>query len=202
MNLFESCRDQALNKRLRWMNEPPQWHFDAGGRLHIVPQACSDFFRPPGDTAHDNACLLHTEVTGDFTVTTRTHAELAGFGDAAALTVRAGPAQWAKLCVERSPIGDISMVSVVTNEWSDDANSELLDAAACFMRLTRKGDVFAMHYSLDRVRWRLVRCFPMHVPPTVMVGVHAQAPFVGGCRAEFDFLDLTPKAIGDFRSGE
>ena len=202
MNLFEGCRDNDLPDGMAWLNEPAEWSFDDRGRLTIVPEAVSDFFRPYGEEPNDNACLLYKEVAGDFTAVTKTSAVLAGFGDAGALTVRASEALWAKVCVERSPIGEVAMVSVVTDRFSDDANSERLERAECYLRLTRKGHVFGMHYSLDGNTWRFVRCFALEMPETVMVGVHAQAPFQGGCRATFDLLDLTDKPVADFRSGE
>ena len=114
MNLFDGCNGKSLANGLAWRNEPPQWNFDADG-LTIVPQAKTDFFRPYQGTPNDSACLLYVDVTGDFTAVTKARAELVGFGDAAAITVRSGPALWAKLCLERSPIGDVSAVSVVTN---------------------------------------------------------------------------------------
>lgn len=201
MNLFEGCTGKALANGLAWFQEPPEWGFDQDG-LTITPAAKTDFFRGYLRAPNDSACLLYVDVTGDFTAVTRTRAHLVGFGDAAALTVRASATQWAKLCLERSPIGDVAAVSVVTNPWSDDANNELLDKPECYLRLTRAGDVFAMHYSLDGARWRFVRTFGMVMPPTVMVGVHAQAPFVGGCSAQFDLFTLTHEAVKDFRSGE
>ena len=202
MNLLAACKGRQLTENLQWLNEPPQWQVDDSGKLTIVPQACTDFFRPHGEAANDNACLLYTEVTGDFTAVTKTRAQLAAFGDASAITMRVNESLWAKACLERSPIGDISVVSVVTNGASDDANGELVDKAECFLRLTRKGDVFAMHYSLDGSVWRFLRCFPLKVPATIMVGIHAQAPFQGGCQAEFDCFELTPEPVKDFRSGE
>lgn len=201
MNLFEGCVDRSLANGLAWLNEPPQWSFDDRG-LTIVAKACTDFFRPYGGAATDSACLLYKEMSGDFTVRTHLTAELAGFGDAGALTVRADAEQWLKLCIERSPIGEVSIVSVVTRTWSDDANNELLDQPACHLRLTRRGDVFAMHYSLDGATWRFVRTFGFALPNTVMVGVHAQAPFMGGCRATFGGLHISPEAVKDFRSEE
>jgi regulation of enolase protein 1 (concanavalin A-like superfamily) len=201
MNLFEGCVGRSLTNGLAWLNEPPEWRFDGHG-LTIVPEACTDFFRPYGGASQDGAGLLHKEISGDFTVRTHIKADLAGFGDAGALTVRAGAEQWIKLCVERSPIGEVSIVSVVTNTWSDDANNELLDQPACDLRLTRKGDVFGMHYSLDGATWRFVRTFGFALPDTVMVGVHAQAPFQGGCRVTFCGLHVTSEAVQDFRSGE
>lgn len=202
MNRFRGCRDRDVPSGMSWLNEPPEWHFDEHGRLTIVPKAVSDFFRPHDGEPNDNACLLAANITGDFTAVTRASAVLAGFGDAAALTVRASATRWAKLCVERSPIGETSMVSVVTDGFSDDANSELLRCPECFMRLTRRGNVFGMHYSLDGQTWRFVRCFGLEMPQTVKVGVHAQAPFQGGCSAVFDFLETTNQAVMDFRSGE
>lgn len=201
VNLFEGCEGKVLANGLTWLREPPEWGFGEDGML-MVPAAKTDFFRPYQGTPNDNACLLYTEVTGDFTAVTQTRAHLVGFGDAAAITVRAAATQWAKLCLERSPIGDVSAVSVVTNPTSDDANNELLDTAACYLRITRKGDVFGMHYSLDGNVWRFVRTFGMAMPKTIKVGVHAQAPFVGGCRAWFAGFDISPEPVQDFRSGE
>ncbi len=200
-NLFEGCHDRTFNEALSWLNEPPTWRFEDGD-LVIIPGAETDFFRPYKGQAKDNACLLYTEVTGDFTAITRTEAHLVGFGDAAAITVRAGEAYWAKLCLERSPLGDIAVVSVVTKLWSDDANGEIQPEPACFLRITRKGDVLGMHTSLDGETWRFVRTFGMALPATVKVGIHAQAPFVGGCHARFSQFTLSPTPVADFRSGE
>jgi regulation of enolase protein 1 (concanavalin A-like superfamily) len=200
MNLFDGCMDKALANGLAWLHEPAEWGFDDAG-LTAVPPVGSDFFRMP-DHAFDSACLLYKEVAGDFTLSTRVQAELFSFGDAAAITVRAGETQWAKLCMESSPAGDVSLVSVVTNPWSDDANGELLERPECHLRLTRKGDIFGMHYSLDGARWRFTRAFFMELPHTLMLGIHAQAPFKAGCRAVFSSVNLTLQAVQDFRSGE
>jgi len=201
VNLFDGCKEKTLANGLAWLNEPPEWGFDEDGLL-IVPAAKTDFFRPYQGVPNDNACLLYTEVTGDFTAVMQTRVHLVGFGDAAAITVRAGATQWVKLCLERSSIGDVSAVSVVTNPTSDDANNELLDTPECYLRITRKGDVFGMHYSLDGQVWRFARTFGMAMPETVMVGIHVQAPFVGGCSARFSSFDLSPEPVEDFRSGK
>ena len=201
MNLFDGCEGQQLANGLTWTCEPPEWRFEDEG-LFIVPEAETDFFRPYRGAPKDNACLLYKSVTGDFTAITRARAELVAFGDAAALTVRYGESQWAKLCLERSPIGDVSVVSVVTNPYSDDANNELLAEPECYLRITRKGDVFGMHFSLDGKVWRFVRTFGMALPDTIQVGIHAQAPFQGGCQVRFKGLALRSEAVKDFRSGE
>jgi regulation of enolase protein 1 (concanavalin A-like superfamily) len=208
VNLLAGCSRRTLANGLRWLNEPEEWSFDEHGGLSITPNAATDFFRPLSDIAapaNDNCCLLYKTLTGDFTATTFARADLKDFGDAAALTMRVSPSQWAKVCLERSPIGDIALVSVVTNPFSDDANSELLSSPECWLRLSRKGASFGMHFSLDGRpgSWRLVRAFGMELPPDtpVMVGIHAQAPITGGCSAWFQSFELTDVPVSDFRSG-
>ena len=201
LDLFAGCTNNRLGPGLEWLNEPPEWHLDEGV-LSITPEVGTDFFRPIDGTPFDNAGLLYTEMSGDFTVVTQVDAHLVGFGDAAAITVRASPDRWAKLCVERSPSGEVSIVTVVTAPWSDDANGELLDRPARYLRLTRKDDVLGMHHSADGRVWRFVRACYIDLPGTVMVGVHAQAPFGEGCHATFRFLHARPAAVRDFRSGE
>ena len=202
MNLFEGCKGKSLGNGLSWLNEPPEWGFDNASKLTIVPKAVSDFFRPYQEKPNDDACLLYAKVRVDFTAVTRARAKLVAFGDAAALTVRSSETLWAKICLERSRIGDISVVSVVTRQWSDDSNGELLARPECWLRVTRKGKLFGMHYSLNGFAWRFVRYFAPDMPDEVMVGVHAQAPFQGGCEAVFDCFTRAPQAVADFRSGE
>ncbi|MEW6237990.1 MAG: DUF1349 domain-containing protein [Candidatus Omnitrophota bacterium] len=201
MDLLKDCKDGKLENGLKWLYEPQEWKIDNDG-LSIVPPMPSDFFRPYGGTPIDNGSLLYKEFTGDFTAIAHARAELVDFGDAAALTVRVSETQWAKLCLERSPIGETSIVTVVTNPWSDDCNGELVTSPECYLRLTRKGSLFVMHYSLDGIKWRFARMFMMEISAKVMVGIHAQAPFSFGCKVCFRSFSISPQTISDFRSGE
>ena len=201
MNLFEGCKGKNLTGNLQWLEEPPEWSF-AQDRLDVTPTGETDFFRPSDRPVKDNACLLFTTIGGDFTAQVHATAELVAFGDAAALTVHSSPDLWAKLCVERSPIGQVSIVSVVTNPWSDDANNELLQTPESFLRITRKGQVLGMHYSLDGTHWRFVRTMTCPMPAHVKVGVQAQAPFKAGCRATFEAFQVCSEPVANFRSGK
>ncbi len=201
MNLFDGCNGQHLENDLAWMNPPQDWSFDKQ-ELRVVPEKGTDFFRPFEREPRDNACLLYRAVRGDFTAATWVSVKLIGFGDAAAVTVRTSEQAWAKLCLERSPIGELNAVSVVTNPWSDDSNGELIREPWCWLRLTRKGNLFGMHYSLSGSQWRFVRAFTVEMPQEVLVGVHAQAPFETGCEALFHSFDLLDNGVEDFRSGE
>jgi regulation of enolase protein 1 (concanavalin A-like superfamily) len=201
MNLLAECRDTALANGLKWLNEPSDWKVE-DERLIVIPHPGTDFFRPFGREGRDNGGLLYKRIAGDFTAVVHAKARLAEFGDAAALTVRSSGIRWAKLCIERSPVGDVSLVSVVTNPWSDDCNGELLTTPECYLRITRKDALFGMHYSLDGSLWRFVRTFALELPVEVMVGIHAQAPSAKGCEAVFSSFSISPEPVSDFRSGE
>jgi uncharacterized protein len=201
MDLFEGCRGTSLSDRLQWLREPESWGFQPEG-LAIVPAGRTDFFCPVVGEPVDNACLLYTRVRGDFTAVTDARAVLAGFGDAAALTIRARAGLWAKICIERSPHGQVSIVTVVTSGRSDDANNEILETPAAALRVTRSGAAFAFHYRVGDGKWRFVRTFGLEMPEEIMVGIHAQAPFGAGCRASFARFELEQRAVANFRSGE
>lgn len=200
-DLFAGLNERTLANGLRWKNEPAEWQFESG-ILKIVPDARTDFFRPYVGEPTDNACLLYTLRRGDFTAVARVSAKLSGFGDAAALTVRSDAEHWIKLCVERSPAGEVSIVSVVTNGHSDDCNNELLKIPEAELRVSRRGDTFGLQYRAGRGKWRFVRTFGFALPSEVSVGVHAQSPFGEGCSAEFHGLSISSVPVADYRSGE
>jgi regulation of enolase protein 1 (concanavalin A-like superfamily) len=200
-DLFSGCDGTNLNSRLTWLRKPAGFRFGEDG-LEIEPVGKTDFFRPYGGEPVDNACLLSTAVTGDFTAVTAASARLAGFGDAAALTVRSDEEHWLKICIERSPVGEIAIVTVVTDRWSDDCNSELLQTADAQLRISRKGDTFGMQYRTGTGPWRFVRTFGFELPKTVQVGIHAQAPFRAGCTAKFRSFTLSDRPVDDLRSGD
>ena len=201
MHPLTSLQD-GLPAGYRWINEPPIWDID-GETLRVDPAAETDlFFAPDGSMVRDNAALLATDIHGDFTMAVRVSAQLVAFGDAGAITIRAASDRWAKLRLERSPVGDINVVSVVTDGVSDDSTGEMLQEPACYLRVTRAAEVIGMHYSLDGAVWRFCRTFRMRSSGSILVGLQAQAPFEGGAHIEFDSWSVTAEPVRDFRSGE
>ncbi|HDY64654.1 MAG TPA: DUF1349 domain-containing protein [Phycisphaerae bacterium] len=202
MNLFSQCKGRRLNEELKWFNAPDCWEFDDNGTLSVQPNPKTDWFATPNEPVIESAGFLYREVEGDFTLSMLIRPTLLRFGDAGALALRVDSALWCKLCMERSPTGETSVVSVVTKGWSDDANGELISRPGCYLRLTRKGCNVGMHYSFDGTTWRFVRCVAMDLPDKVMVGVLAQCPFGADCSVEFSSADLKLEPVQDFRSGE
>ncbi len=201
MNLFLKCSGRSLANGLKWRSEPAAWNFTAE-ELFVEPDGKTDVFRKHGVPAKDTACFLYTEVSGDFSLTANLTMGGTAFGDAGAITIRRDEQMWAKLCVERSPAGETSIVSVVTNPWSDDANNELLGTPEAHLRITRIGSLVGMHYRASGDTWRFVRAFGLDWPSAVKVGFQAQAPVQAGCHVHCRQLILSKDVVRDFRSGK
>lgn len=202
MNLITKFENNGIPDGFTWLHEPDSWSVQ-DGCLSMTPAEKTDFFRSPdGKTVKDNGCLLSTQVRGDFTAVAHIKADLKGFADAGAIMVRRSADKWAKLCLERSPLGDVGVVSVITDGYSDDSNGELLEIPDCYLRITRKGRVFGMHHSLDGIIWRFARTFTRNFGDELAIGILAQAPFVSGCSVTFDLFQIDEGAVADFRSGK
>lgn len=132
-------------------------------------------------------------------MTTRVFSSLANLGDAACVIVWASKTIWAKLCVERISSGEYAVVTVVTNTFSDGAHGEPLVTSDCHLKLSRKGNEFAMHYSKNGEQWKLARYFCLDKCPAEMsIGVCAQSPLTKGCTVEFLYLHLAKDAPKSF----
>jgi uncharacterized protein len=190
-----------LDPALGWLNEPRQWAV-ADGVITITADPRTDLFSGLEAFDNDSACLLHRHVSGDFTLRALVEVEHHEFADAGCLTLRENESKWAKVCLERSPIGDVNVVSVVTDRTSDDATHELVPEPRRHLRISRKGNEFATHHSADGQLWRFARFFVLEVPEMLAVGVHAQSPFGDGATATFSGVELLDTPVGDYRSGE
>lgn len=150
---------------------------------------------------HGATMLGFTPPTHDFTLSARvTVPGPRTTFDAGVLALWADGDHWAKLCFEYSPQGDPMVVSVVTNEHSDDVNSWLVTDESVFLRVTRVGPAWAFHASRDGQTWDFVRLFRLRAEPT-HVGFLSQAPMGEACEARFSDITLTSAAPADLRNG-
>ncbi|WP_206475798.1 DUF1349 domain-containing protein [Microbacterium sp. KRD172] len=122
--------------------------------------------------------------------------------DAAVLTVWADDRHWAKLCFEQSPQGEAMVVSVVTDEFSDDANGAPVEGSAVWLRIARVGSAFAFHSSLDGAFWRFARLFRLDLHGDPRVGFMAQAPNGDRAEAVFSHVSFERRTLKDLRNGE
>jgi uncharacterized protein len=87
-----------------------------GDTVTLTGGPVSDLFLDPaGDGTGPDAGRFHGEPpAGDFTLRARVHVDFHTTFDAAVLLVQAGTSAWAKLCLEYSPQGRPTVVTVVT----------------------------------------------------------------------------------------
>lgn len=121
--------------------------------------------------------------------------------DAGALVLWADVDHWAKLCFEYSPLGEAMVVSVVTNGYSDDCNSTIVESDHVYLRVSRIGSGWAFHSSPDGERWAFVRLFRLETDLPVRAGFLSQAPFGESCAASFGEITLADTVPADLRDG-
>ncbi|MER7447308.1 DUF1349 domain-containing protein [Microbacterium sp. NPDC097977] len=189
---------------LDWTNGALDASFDSrAGELTLHAAAGSDWTNDAlGGPAQHRASMLGFQVEGDFTLSARVRVvgERTTF-DAAVLGLWCDEQHWAKLCFEYSPDGRAMIVSVVTNDFSDDCNSSVVEQGFTHLRIARIGDAFAFHASDDGERWEFVRVFRMNSDLPVTVGFMSQAPMGEDCDSRFTRIRFSAGAPADLRDG-
>jgi uncharacterized protein len=171
--------------------------------IEIVAPAGSDFFvNPETGESKANAPFYFEKVTGDFTARAWVKPEFKKTYDAGGLFVYDTASRWIKHEFELTDLGHPSAVTVITDGSSDDANGEKLEGAAEIrLQLARSGELWALHYSLDGRKWKMVRLFRLKMKATVRVGLEAQSPIGKGCSVSFRGFAIEAGAPEDMRKG-
>ena len=187
---------------LDWTNGPGTAGVD-DGTLRLTAARGTDWTNDAfGGPQQHGATALGFVAVGDFVLSARVRVrgERTTF-DAAALAIWGDLDHWAKLCFEFSPQGEAMVVSVVTNEHSDDCNSRVVTDESVFLRIVRSGAGWAFHSSADGIEWTFVRAFRLDFAGPVSVGFLAQAPLGDRCEAEFTEISYGTVVPTDFRDG-
>jgi len=174
-----------------------------GDALLLTAAAGTDWTNDPlGGPAQHASTALGFPAPESFTLSARATVRTSRTTfDAAVLTLWGDSEHWAKVCFEYSPQGEAMVVSVVTNGFSDDCNSEVVTDASVYLRVTRTGSAWAFHSSVDGRVWRFVRVFRLDWTGPVSAGFMAQAPMGDTCEALFDSIVFSPHAVADLRDG-
>jgi regulation of enolase protein 1 (concanavalin A-like superfamily) len=173
------------------------------GGIEMVATAKSDFFVDlRTGVAKTDAPFCYQEVAGDFLARARIRPGFRKTYDAGGILVYDSARKWIKLAFELTDLGHSSVVSVVTDGSSDDANGERMDSVQeLWLQVLRSGDHWALHHSLDGRKWKMARYFRLKMKPKVKVGIEAQSPLGNGCSVTFDQWKLGPLAVKDMRKG-
>jgi uncharacterized protein len=177
--------------RCVWLNEPRDWHLEAGV-LNVATEQETDFWREThyGFT-RDSGHFFNCGTNGDFTAELRVQAQYDELYDQAGIMVRIDDAHWVKAGIEMSD-GKALLSSVLTAGHSDWATAVYGDDPADFwMRATVAGGVLRLQVSADGRTWRLARLSPFPRAASYAVGPMCCTPKRSGLKVRFS----------DFRAG-
>ncbi len=168
--------------------------------FEIFAPSETDFFADPLSSYRiANAPFYAQPSDADFDASVKIEPGFGATGDAGALFVYEHDWRWFKAAFELSDLGYTSVVTVVTDGFSDDSNGERIAADAAWLRVLRRDAAWSVHYSLDGANWQMVRYFPLNLNRTVNVGVAAQSPAGNGCTVRFDSLSILENRCSDMR---
>jgi uncharacterized protein len=198
---MDAVRVPPLPMDLRWLSQPRDFEL-ADGTVRIVAGPGTDWFTDPGGRPPSfNAPALAGPQEGRFRLSARVTVAFGSTFDAGGLVMCGDERLWAKLCLERSPQDEATVVSVVTRGLSDDCTSESVEGDSLWLRAARLGPDFVFHVSSDGVRWRFVRHFALDGAETPLIGFEAQSPTGPGCAVTFDDLSFGTDPPADLRDG-
>lgn len=185
----------------QWHNQPASWDW-SNDQLTIRSHAKTDWFIDPGSELNlNNAPALLFPVSGPCVFSAKVAVDHIVTFDAGALVVYETEYSWAKLALERSPQGQLTVVTVVTKGVSDDCNAFSVSGPA-YLRLAKLEQAYAFHFSSSGKDWHLIRYFRLMDDAIPRIGFLAQSPTGEGCTAQFREIRFEARLLADLRSGE
>lgn len=202
-DMGQAVRVPGLDATLHWAPAPLDYQLTANG-IKIAAGARTDrYVWSGGGHAPDNAPrLVFTTADSDFVFSAAVTHPFANKYDAGGLYVEADPQHWFKFEFERDYTGAHRIVSVVTNEFSDDANSVEVPADTARLRVARMGDAFALYAAPVGKGWFLVRIFRFPHRGPLQVGLIAQCPEGPGASVTYSDLKYSATRIKDIWASE
>jgi uncharacterized protein len=191
-------------------SEPGVWRHDnrAGAVVADAPAHTDLYVNPGGSASGDaesmlnGATLLGSPPSGDFQFSARVSVDFRAQYDAGVLLLWLDDSHWAKFCFEFSPAAEPMVVSVVTRDYSDDANAFVVPDRVIWLRMSRVDRVYAFHASTDGDMWQLVRVFSLgDVLDGHTIGFEAQSPTGDGCIVTFDHIRFIRERLENLRDG-
>ncbi|WKK66255.1 DUF1349 domain-containing protein [Lutimonas zeaxanthinifaciens] len=195
--------DKKDHSHLNWMNKPEKFSV-TNGQLKIEALKGTDFFNDPeSGESTSSAPFLFKELEGDFVAVLKLRPDFSSQWNAGAIFMMIDESNWIKFAFENSDATGKSIVSVVTRDVSDDANGVILnDHDELWLKMIRKGNIYAMHWSLDGTEYKMCRLAAMNGADKVKIGLEAQCPVGKKALHDFLYFGIESKTVKDLRKGE
>lgn len=187
----------GIPQLLYWENSPNSVSLKAGV-LEIEAGAKTDMFRDPNVTYNtDNAPKLMFVPDKDFVLSATIEHSFVNKWDAGGLVLKADSLNWIKFCFERDYLGYRRVVSVVTKDVSDDANSQMINENFAHFKIAKADNVITLYVSTDGKKWLLIRHLQFNTDKEIKVGFLAQSPLGLRCKVKFSNIKYEARKIKD-----
>src|SRR6266487_2599412 len=219
--ILYSCMTECVNdknKTLTDSNHPMQHdiHFDTSlnnaqqqlkkesNQVILSSTKETDYFIEPGGAYEKaNAPLLLKKIdnTKPFTFTTKLTPDHNVKYDAGMAFIYVDEKHWLKFAFEADEKMNTRIVTVRTNESSDDNNHETVKEKTVYLKISSDSKSIGFYYSTGGASWNLVRIFKNEYPQIIYACVGTQSPAGIGNKTVFEGIEFTNASVKDFRSG-
>ena len=139
---------------LHWVHSPTDFKITESGIVITAPEKSDKYVAAGGGYAPDNAPLLVFDDSDEnFVLSAKVSHPFAGQWDSGGFIVEADATHWFKFEFERDYTGAHRVVSVVTKEYSDDANAMEFNTDSRYFQVAKVGDAFYLYVSADGDSW-------------------------------------------------
>jgi regulation of enolase protein 1 (concanavalin A-like superfamily) len=149
-----------------------------------------------------NAPFYYTNIEGDFIFRCKVKPEFHETYDAGGIIAYDSEKKWVKYAFEKTDLGYPSIVSVITVGLSDDCNGEIINENEIWMQIVRSANNWCLHYSKDKVNWKMVRYFRLDLRNNISIGIFSQSPIGEGCKVHFSEIELLNQTYKNIRKAE
>ena len=108
---------------------------------------------------------------------------------------------WLKFAFEADERMNSRIVTVRTNQTSDDNNHDMIKDSIVFLKISSDTKSVGFYYSTDNKLWNLVRVFKNEFPQNIYLGVGTQSPAGNGNKTVFYGIEFSNSSVKDFRIG-
>jgi uncharacterized protein len=171
--------------------------------IEIISPAKTDCFYDISSTYKAlNAPYYYTNIEGDFIYRCKVKPEFHETYDAGGIIAFDSDNKWIKFAFEKTDLGYPSVVSVITIDISDDCNGEIINENEIWMQIVRKDHNWCLHYSKDKINWKMVRYFRLDLNTSIRIGIFSQSPAGAGCKVNFSSIELLKNTYTNIRKAE
>ena len=182
---------------------PKDFKIIDGAALRMTTAGGTDIFVSPHDAyAKDNAPRALFKADPEFIFSSKVKCDFKTKYDNASLVVYESPKHWIKLAYQNNYYSKPSLVTIVTNEHSDDAQGFYLEGDFVYLKIHGHGQAFWLYYSLDGKSWVPIRAFRLYHNGNLRVGFLVASPAGPDCSGEFSDITYAPISPKDLWQGK